>query len=163
LHRNTETETETARGDAGIATQKRKSDPFHNTRKTLNHKAKKAPTTALPRTVIRLVSIGSNTALVETRAPVGALFLKNVEVGNPVLVVEDGVVEPLEVENLVLVPVAVLEVEDPVLVPVAVLEVEDPVLVPVAVLEVLVIVLDEVALVLLAVGVVAETAVEVWI
>lgn len=34
--------------------------------------------------------------------------MKNVEVGKPVLVVEDGVVEPLEVEDAV-VPVVVLD------------------------------------------------------
>jgi len=74
--------------------------------------------------------------------------LKNVEVGKPVLVVEDGVVEPLEVENLVLALVAVLEE-----------------LLLVIVLDelLLVIVLDEVALVLLAVAVVAGTALGVWI
>jgi len=87
--------------------------------------------------------------------------LKNVDVGKPVLVVEDGVVEPLEVENLVLALVAVLEV----LLLVIVLDEVAPVLALVAVLEVLllVIVLDEVTLVLLAVAVVAGTALEVWI
>jgi hypothetical protein len=52
--------------------------------------------------------------------------LKNVEVGNPVLVVEDGVVEPLEVEDVVVLAVAVLE-------EVAALEEETPVGVVVAV------------------------------
>jgi len=72
--------------------------------------------------------------------------LKNVDVGKPVLVVEDGVVEPLEVENLVL----------EVLLRVIVLD-------EVALVLLLVIVLDEVTLVLLAVAVVAGTALEVWI
>lgn len=72
--------------------------------------------------------------------------MKNVDVGKPVLVVEDGVVEPLEVENLVL----------EVLLRVIVLD-------EVALVLLLVIVLDEVTLVLLAVAVVAGTALEVWI
>jgi len=100
-----------------------------------HHKAKRAPRTEPPKIAARLASIGRNAVL--TRAPAGALLLKNVDVGKPVLEVLVELLDPLEVE---LPLVAVLEVP--------VVELDEALVV----LEVPVVVLDEALVVVVAVA-----------